>query len=446
MANLLRRLRGDVEARYALEDWFSDKLESFAFGGIGYSTLGQWSAQMAGGHEFADSLAGFMSAVRQSPPAFGAQLVRSLVLSQARFTFRNRRDRRTFGSSALGLLERPWPKGSTGEFITKAEWHAGLAGNAFVYLDGRRLRMLNPDKVGIVLGSTEAPRDTGADPLFDDVLGYGYWPKGMGQGTPVTLMAEAVAHWSPLPDPLCQERGMSWLTPVVREISGDIAASRHKLKFFENGATPNMVVKGIPATSPDQFNEWVNKIESGHTGTSNAYKTLYLTAGADATVIGSNLKDIDYKALQGASETRISVASRVPAVLLGISEALGGSSLNAGNYGMARRNFADTWLYPTLQSLCSCLSQIIPVPGDAELWFDTSDMPFVREDEKDAAEIRSMDATVLRTLVDAGYDPDAAVAFLQGRGDLSQLVGKHSGMFSVQLQEPGAATPASPAP
>src|SRR5205823_2138143 len=30
-------------------------------------------------------------------------------------------------------------------------------------------------------------------------------------------------------------RGMSWLTPVLREIQADTATTRHKQKFFENG-------------------------------------------------------------------------------------------------------------------------------------------------------------------------------------------------------------------
>jgi hypothetical protein len=445
VASLIRRLRGDLESRYSLEDWWADKqAEVFSFSGKSYSTFG-FGLGSSPGVETADGFSGYMAAVRQSPPAFGAQLVRGLVLSQARFAFRNRVDRRLFGTAALARLEAPWPKGSTAELVTKMEWHAGAAGNAFVFDDGRRLRLLDPSKVTIVIGSPDGPRDQ-IDPLVDDVIGYGFWRDGIGQGKAITLMPEEVAHWAPLPDPLALEKGMSWLTPVLREISGDVAATRHKIKYFENGATPNLVVKGIPAASPEAFKAWVETLEEGHTGVHNAYRTLYLTAGADAGVLGANLKDLDYKALQGSAETRISVASRVPAALLGISEGLAGSALNAGNYGAARRNFADSWLYPTLQSLCACLSQIIPVPGDAELWFDTSDMPFVREDEKDAAEIRSMDATVLRTLVDAGYDPDAAVAFLQGRGDLSQLVGKHSGMFSVQLQEPGAATSGTPAP
>jgi hypothetical protein len=43
-------------------------------------------------------------------------------------------------------------------------------------------------------------------------------------------------------------------------------------------------------------------------------------------VVGSDLKQLDFKATQGAGETRIAMLGRVPAPLLGISEGLAGSS------------------------------------------------------------------------------------------------------------------------
>jgi phage portal protein BeeE len=226
---------------------------------------------------------------------------------------------------------------------------------------------------------------------------------------------------------------MSWITPAVRDMQSDNAATDHKLQFWRRGATPNLVVKGIPATTETQFNDLVAMMESRHAGIANAYRTLYLTAGADATVVGSNFKDMDLKNIQGASETRIAFLSRVPAPLLGISEGLAGSSLNAGNFAMARRIFADSWVYPTLQNLASTLASIIKVPNDAELWFDTSDMPILREDAKDAAEIEDIKATTITKYVREGFTADSAIAAVRAQ-DISLL--KHSGLTSVQLQPP----------
>jgi hypothetical protein len=75
------------------------------------------------------------------------------------------------------------------------------------------------------------------------------------------------------------------------------------------------------------------------------------------------------------------------------------------------------------------------------LWFDDRDIPFCQEDVKDAADIKSVEAQALRTLVDAGFDPASAVDAVR-TGDMSLL--KHSGLYSVQLQ-PAGITPALPA-
>jgi phage portal protein BeeE len=434
------------EQRYSIDGWVGDYLLPSSFqqyGGLGLT-------QTLAGHraaEITQSLPGYMAALRACPPAFAAQMVRALVVSQARFLFRNppyaqRNPRRTFGTSALKVLEKPWQNGTTGELLARMEWHAGLAGNAFVALRGGRLRVLRPDWTAIIYGSKSQPDNPG-HALDGELLGYLYVNGGFGNAWGYDaqfLLPDEVAHWSPIPDPENAGIGMSWLTPAVRELQGDRAAAEFKLAYFSQGATPNLVVKGITATTREKFDELVAMMEEKHAGAANAFKTLYLTAGADATVIGSNLKEIDFKAITASGETRISVLSRVPASLLGISEGLSGSSLNAGNFSAARRSFADTWLYPTLQDVSAALAPLVKVPADAELWFDVTDIPLLREDAKDAAEINAAKVAAIRQLTDSGWDPDTAVAAIA-----PEWVGtlKHSGLVSVQLLPPG--TVAKPA-
>jgi hypothetical protein len=210
-------------------------------------------------------------------------------------------------------------------------------------------------------------------------------------------------------------------------------ASQHKITYFSNGATPNLVVKGIPAVTKEQFDQIVDMIDERHTGIANAYRTLYLTAGADASVVGANLGEIDFRAVQAGGETRISLLSRVPAPLLGIGEGLQGSSLNAGNFAASRRMFGDSWIFPTLQDLAATLAPLVNVPADAELWFDTADMPILREDAKDAAEIEQVKANTITTLVKDGFSPESAIAAVNSQ-DMTLL--QHTGLVSVQLQPP----------
>lgn len=436
--SLLARLR-DPKGGRSVARAIDSIPEGLTFPGGAFGVFGQTLYTRQPGVEFSDDLKGYVDAVKASAPAFGAQLVRSLLLSQVRFKVRSFDTQEVRPASrALDLLRRPWPKGSTAELLTKMEWHAGIAGNAFVYRNPaeQRLRLLRPDWMALIFGSLDDPVDSDWQ-IDSELLGYVYQPGGFTSGKPIQhLLPETVAHWAPLPDPLSTERGMSWMTPVVREVTGDVEATKHKIAFFRNGATPNVVVKNIPATNPAAFEKWVEKFKAGHEGVDNAYKTLYLANGADFTVIGSKLGELDYKAIQGASETRISVASRVPAAVLGISEGLAGSALNAGNYTAARRNLADGWLYPTLGSLAAALEQIVPIAESDELWWDASNVPFVREDAKDAADIQQIKAATLRSLVEAGFEPETAVAAVEAQ-DMSLL--SHTGNVSVQLQPAGQA-------
>jgi hypothetical protein len=320
------------------------------------------------------------------------------------------------------------------------EWHAGLAGNAFVAFQSKRLRVLRPDWTAILYGSDLEPDNPG-HALDGVLLGYLYCNGGFGGGygdpggifgyDPKLLLPDECAHWSPIPDPLNAGVGMSWLTPAVRDMQGDRVASEYKIRYFEQGATPNLVVKGLVAPDRVKFDALVDMLEERHAGAGNAYRTLYLTAGADATVIGSNLQEVDFRAVTSAGETRISVLSRVPASLLGISEGLSGSSLNAGNFSAARRTFADTWVYPTLQDVAASLAPLVNVPVDAELWFDAADIPLLKEDAKDAADIEQVKAATIEMHIRSGFTPESAVAAVMGA---NQSLLKHTGLQSVQMQ------------
>lgn len=446
-----RRQRGTAVERMGIDQWITDYLipskfnyngTNYPFGGLTTTMQGQKIQQIA------STLPAYAAALRQSPPAFAAVMVRALVLSQMRFTWRNlpssATPRRMFGTKDLGLLERPWPKATTSDLVSTMEWHASLTGNSIVVRQADRLRVLRPDWCGFIFGSQQDPDEIAATALDGELIGLVYRNGGLfsGQGEVHTLLADEFAHWAPIPDPECPGMGQSWITAALADIQSDHVATQHKLMFFANGATPNLVVKGIPAATREQFTDLVEMMEARHAGVANAYKTLYLTLGADASVVGSDLQQLDFKATQGAGETRIAMLGRVPAPLLGISEGLAGSSLNAGNFGMARRIFADSWIYPSMQDLAASLQAIVRPPRnprtgvvDSELWFDIVDMPILREDAKDLAEIARMDAATLRQLADAGWKPDAAVQFVISR-DPKDLLGQHTGVFSVQLQPP----------
>src|SRR5439155_7260134 len=209
---LARWLPPAVSARFNLGQYpqfLEDYYSQFGYAGSLYPLgINQSALSWSKTEEISATLPNYYTALRRSPPAFAAQLVRASVLSMARFTFRSRPNsstpRRQFGTQDLRLLEQPWLNGTTGELISRMEWSAGLAGNTYVLRQPDRLRVLRPDWVAIVYGSNAEPDDPkGA--LDGDVVGYLYKNGGwtaQNKAAVTVLLPEEVANWSSLPDPL----------------------------------------------------------------------------------------------------------------------------------------------------------------------------------------------------------------------------------------------------
>jgi phage portal protein BeeE len=384
-----------------------------------------------------------LNAFKQDGIVFACEMCRLRHFTEARFKFRNQRNGRPgdlFGTPALGRLEKPWTGGTTGDLLAMMLLHADIAGNAFVKREGAGVSLLRPDWVTIIAGSNREIDNANLWDTDAQVLGYAYTPGGPSSGRdPEIYMAEEVAHFAPIPDPMARWRGMSWLHPVVTDIIGDRAASQHKVKFFENGATPNIIVS-LDLTDPDKFAAFVDIFREKFEGSENAYRTMFLGAGADPKIVGADFRQIDFKATVGVSETRIAAAAGTPPVIVGLSEGLQGSSLNQGNYAMARRMLADGLLRHLWRNAAGSLAQIVEVPPGSELWYDERDIAFLREDAKDSAEVKQAEAGTMQTLVNSGFTADSVVAAVQA-GDWSLLV--HTGLVSVQLQEPGVPLGAS---
>jgi hypothetical protein len=286
----------------------------------------------------------------------------------------------------------------------------------------------------IVLGSESDPEEASLA-LDAEVIGYLYHPDGYGSGkTPVPLLPEQVATFVPFPDPLARVRGVPWVSAVTRNIQSHNAAATHKFKFFEQGGTPQIIVTLGGLADPKKFREWVNVLEQDHKGSSNAYRTLYLAAGSTANVVGKDLQQLDFKATQGADETLIAAAAGVGSVVAQLSEGLQGSSLNAGNFGQAMRRDADLTFRPLWRDMAGSLEVFAPPPPASELWYDDRDIPALKDDIRDAAEVQYREASSMRQLGDAGWTPDSVKQAIIS-GDWSVL--QHSGLFSVQLQPPG---------
>jgi hypothetical protein len=444
--------------RDTIAQWFAPPVREEARSGTYPLTLDQWAYQMSYlGNQYTlnqtlmgmpQSMPGnfeglIHGAYRDNGIVFACELARTALFSEARFQWRQRQKGRPgdlFGNADLAILETPWEGGTTGDLLTLMLLHADFGGSAFVARHKGELHCLRPDWITVIHGSNDELKEARVlNELNAELIGYLYHPDGRYSGNePEALLPEEVARFTPIMDPLNRFRGIPWVSTAVREIMGDKAATDHKLRFFENGATPNLVVK-LDINDLAKFNEWVDKMEETHKGSVNAYRTLYMGAGADATVVGTNLEQLDFRAVQGAGETRIAAAAGVPPIIAGFSEGL--DSATYSNYGQARRRFADLTMRPLWRNVAGSLQQIIPTPAGAELWYDDRDIPFLAEDVKDAVESQGIQSRTIRTLTDAGYTAESVVEAVNA-GDWSRLV--HSGLFSVQLQPPMPEGPPNP--
>lgn len=383
-----------------------------------------------------DTFIGYVQgAYKSNGVIFAVSMARARPFSEISFKFRRKRQpgggNDLWGNTLLDILDTPWPGGTTQDLLMRAEQDVTAAGTFFVAREdgpfSDRLRRLRPDWCQFILTS---PPDVAVQ---SDIVGIKYTAGGPWGGGPYKLyLLDEIAFWAPIPDPDAMFRGMSWLTPVIEEMRADKGATSHKLKFFENAATPNLSVSLKESIKPDDFMTFVRKMNEASVGVDKAYKTLYVGGGADVRVVGADMKQLDFRATQGAGETRISAAGGVPPIIVGLSEGLAAATYS--NYGQARRAYSDIFLRSQWRSLCGALSPIIDVPSDSNLWYDARDVAFLREDARDLAEIQATQAGTVNTLITAGYVPDTVIKAVLAE-DFSLL--KHSGLTSVQLTPPG---------
>ena len=257
-------------------------------------------------------------------------------------------DRHLFGTTDLAMLEYPWPNATAGELLARLEQDVSTAGNSYIR------KVIPADGVGPAAGADAArlrdDRVRGADRrrgrIYRQPVGYSedLAPLGITDRRPAVLLRGRGGHYSPVPDPSACWRGMSWLTPVLREIGADNALTAYKTVHVQRGAMPGMVLKYSQRLSQPVVDRLKKRLDALYGGPENAGRTLVLDEGADVTVAGSTLEQLQYVSVQAAGETRILAAAQVPTEVVGIE----GPRSASGNYELAIRRFADLWARPAV--------------------------------------------------------------------------------------------------
>ena len=352
-----------------------------------------------------------------SAVVFAAILVRMSLLSQATLQLQAKDDKHLWGrNTILAKLEEPWPNGTTGDLLSRMEQDVSLTGNAYIWdaSDENRLVRLRPDWVTIVSEIVHVP----GGGQYRRKTGY-YWepPKSlMDESKGEFYNVDEVVHWAPVPDPQADFRGMSWLTPVARDIAGDDGLVQHKIRYLEHSASPNLLLKYAQKLAPGTVDRIRERVTARYGGVNNAYKTLILDQGADATVIGNSLSQMDFSGVSAVGVERVLAAANVPGVLVGLEPLRGAGR----GYQESMQKLANLYGHPQWQSVCGALSQIVAVPPGNRLWYDPSDIPALQDGILERGQASLVNAQALLALVQAGYTHESAIAAVES-ADLSQL-------------------------
>lgn len=356
-----------------------------------------------------------LSAFGNTSPVFSAAMTRMLVFAQAEVKLQAKDDLHLYTDQSLSLLQEPWPDAGTSALLARMELDDFIAGNSYTWGppgEGLLVR-LRPDWTTIISEKVDVP----GSGWYRRRVGYWFERPKPAQGDGFFIPADEVAHWAPLPDPNADFRGMSWLTPVYREIQGDSGMTEYKVKYLDNAASPNLLIRYAQKLSPGTVDSIRERMKARYGGVANAFKTLVLDQGADATVIGNSLSQMDFTNVQQASSDRILAAAQVPGILVGLEPLRGAGK----GYEESVTFFANKWARPAWQSACQALAKFVPgLPGGARLWYDTGSIPLLQDGEMTRAQASLVRAQALLALRQAGYTRDSAVTAVNS-GDLTKL-------------------------
>jgi phage portal protein BeeE len=348
---------------------------------------------------------------------FAAILVRMALFSEARFQYQAKDDKHLFGNETLGKLEEPFgPETTTGDLLARMEQDASLAGQSYTWdAPGEdRLVRLRPDWVTIV---SELVRVDGGGTYRRKI---GYWwepPKSVfGQGEGQFYPAEEVVHWAPIPDPQADFRGMSWLTPIYRDVQGDDGLTGYKIKYLSNSASPNLLIRYAQKLQPGTVDSVRERMHARYGGVDNAFKTLVLDQGADVTVIGNSLQQMDFSGVSAVGTERILAAAAVPGVLVGLEPLRGAGR----GYQESMQKFANLWARPAWRSACGALSQLVDVPAGNRLWFDTGDIAALQDGELEKSQAALVRGQAVLAHVQSGATLESAAKAVDA-GDITLL-------------------------
>lgn len=242
------------------------------------------------------------------------------------------------------LLRRPNELMTEFEMLELIELHCGLAGGSWWWKQRTNggqvsaLWPLRPDRI------QPAYQPSMNAPEGERVLrGWAYTPPG--GGTPIVLPRSEVLAFG-TPDPAGETGGivetLGWVQVLATEIAADNEATSFVGALLANYAQPSMLIK---TKTPIRDREIAKRLKAqfmSELGGSHRGEPALLDADTEIEKLSFDLKQLEFPDLRAQSESRVSAAAGVPAILVGLKVGLDKATYS--NFESAREFFTETTL------------------------------------------------------------------------------------------------------
>jgi HK97 family phage portal protein len=257
----------------------------------------------------------------------------------------------------LQLVRRPNRDTSQFQLIEFTQTYIELAGEAFWYLvKGKRSRepqeiyLLRPDMVDVVVDRVEKnPRGL--------VSGY---VLRKDDGTKIPFDEDEVIHFK-TPNPINPYRGLGVIEASATYIQTEEFASEWTKNSIFNSGRPSGIVNIKGLMDPEQFELVKRRFKQEYSGTSNAGKTMFLTAkdGIEYQKLGMDLGEVAIKDLKDLTRDDIFQMFRVSKTMMGITD-----DVNRANAREQRAVWIENVIKPKMNRIVDTLdSQLIDTWG-----------------------------------------------------------------------------------
>lgn len=195
----------------------------------------------------------------------------------------------------------------------------------------------------------------------DYVKGYRY----MVDGKNIDIPREDIIHFKNF-NPSSDIVGMATLDAVKFSADTDIAAREYNKMYFQNSATPGVVLEYPETLTPEQVQRIKESWEEDHGGAKKQFKTAIAHSGMKINPLQTSQRDMEFTEQRKFSRDEILGIFRVPKTIIGIMEEVNFASAKTANYVFALRT-----IFPKMKRIVNTLNEfLLPLYGNEGLEFE----------------------------------------------------------------------------